>query len=140
MAASVVGGLESRWGLAGSPSVLKNAQICFRTSSSSAGNNPSLQISSFCENWRKCYWTCYPTNRLSAAVLMRQDLHVEDSSYFSCDEAYQGSLTLSSHLLSMPCWEGKPNGRHFFAEIFINQRFCLKILCLLCFMLPACIL
>jgi hypothetical protein len=80
MAALVVGGSESGWGLAGSPSELKNAWICFRTSTSSAGKNPSLQIRCFCENRRKCYMTCYPTDGLSTAVLMRQDLHVADSS------------------------------------------------------------
>ncbi len=120
MAASVVGGWESGWGLAGAPSAPKNAGIYFRTSSSCVVNNPSLQIRSFCDNGRKCYRTCDPTNGLSAAVLIRQDLHVADGSYFSCDEAYKHSVTLSSHLLSMPCWEGKPNGRQFFAEIFIK--------------------
>ncbi len=24
----------------------------------------------------------------------------------------------------MPCWEGMPNGRHFFAKMFIKQGFC----------------
>ena len=32
----------------------------------------------------------------------------------------------------MPCWEGKPNARQFFAEISIKRRFCSKKLCLLC--------
>ena len=35
-------------------------------------------------------------------------------------------------MLSMPCWEGEPNARHFFVEIFIKRRFCSKKLCLLC--------
>ena len=32
----------------------------------------------------------------------------------------------------MPCWEGEPNVRQFFAEIFIKRRFFSKKLCLLC--------
>jgi hypothetical protein len=57
---------------------------------------------------------CHPTStdELFSAVLMRQDLHVADSSYLPWNEAYKHSRTLSSHLLLMPCWEGKPNGRH----------------------------
>jgi hypothetical protein len=27
-------------------------------------------------------------------------------------------------LKSMSCWEGLPNGRHFFAKMFIKQGFC----------------
>ena len=38
----------------------------------------------------------------------------------------------------MPCWEGEPNARQFFAEIFIKRRFCSKKLCLLCCILSVC--
>ena len=116
----------------------KNAWICFRTSFSWVGNNLSLQIRSFGENRGKCNRTCKPTNGFFSSALMRQDLHVADSSYLPWNEAYAHSRSLSSLLLSMPCWEGKPNGRHFFAEIFIKSWFCSKKLCLLRCMLSAC--
>ena len=35
----------------------------------------------------------------------------------------------------MPCWGGKPNERHLFADMFIKRRFCLKKLCRICCML-----
>ena len=132
MAVSVVGGWESGQELAGSPFVLKNAWICLITSFSFVGNNPSLQIRSFRENRGKCNRTCDPTDRLFSSVPMRQDLNVADSSYLPWYEANEHSPSLSSLLLSMPCWEGEPNARQFFAEIFIKRRFCSKKLCLLC--------
>ena len=52
---------------------------------------------------------------------MRQDLRVADSSYLPWNEAYEHSLSLSSHLFLVPCYEGKPNERHFFADIFIKD-------------------
>jgi hypothetical protein len=55
-----------------------------------------------------------PTNVLFSFVLMKQDLDVADSSYLPWSEAYKHSLSLSSLLLSMPCWEGKPYGRRFY--------------------------
>ena len=135
MAVSVVGGWESGQELAGSPFVLKNAWICLITSFSFVGNNPSLQIRSISENRGKCNRTCDPTDRLFSSVPMRQDLNVADSSYLPWYEANEHSLSLSSLLLSMPCWEGEPNARQFFAEIFIKRRFCFKKLCLLCWIL-----
>ncbi len=127
-----LGGWESGQELTGSPFMLKNAWICFITSFSFACNNPSLQIRSFGKNRGKCNRTRDPTDRLFSAVPTRQDLNVADSSYLLWYEAYQHSLSVSSLLLSMPCWEGEPNVRHFFAEIFVKRRFCLKNLCLLC--------
>ncbi len=122
--------------------MLKNSWICFRTSFSCVGSNPSLQIHLFCEIQRKCHQACYSTNGLFSAVLMRNNLHVADHSYLTWNEfneaAYKHSLPLSSHLLSMPCLEGKPNRQHVFAEIFIKQEFFWKILCLHSFMLPEC--
>ncbi len=35
----------------------------------------------------------------------------------------------------MPCWESKPNGRHFFLKYFIKALFCVKRMCLACFIL-----
>ncbi len=61
-----------------------------------------------------------PSYGLFPAVLMRQDLHVADNSYLPWSEAYKHCQTLASLLLLMPCWVGKPYGRHFFAEIFIK--------------------
>ncbi len=87
MAVSVVGGWESGYELAGRPLVLKNAWICFRTSFSWVGNNPSVQIHLFCKNWGKCHWTCDSSYGLFSAVLMRCDLHVADPSYLQCNEA-----------------------------------------------------
>jgi len=103
MAVSVVGGWESGQELAGSPLMLMNVRICFRTSFSFICNNPSLQISSFGGNRGKCNRTCDPTDGLFSSVLMRQDLHVADSSYLPWSEAYEHSLSLSSLLLLMPC-------------------------------------
>ena len=134
MAVSVVGGWESGQELAGRPFMPNNAYICFRTSFSIVGNNPSesFQIRSFSENRGKCNQTCDPTDRLFSSVPMSQDLHVADSSYVLWYEAYKHSLSLSSFLLSMPCWEGEPNAQPFFAEIFIKRRFCSEKSCLLC--------
>ncbi len=65
MADSVVSGWESG---------LEPAGICFwlwvRTSSSSLGNNPSMQ-NHWCKNQGKCNQTCYPTNEFLFFVLMR---------------------------------------------------------------------
>ena len=103
--------------------VLKNACICLRASFSWVENNPSLQIHSVCENRAKCDWTCDPTDEVFSSVLMRQDLHVADSSYLPCYEAYERSLVLSSHLLLTPCGEGEPKQQQFLAEMFIKRRF-----------------
>ena len=54
-------------------------------------------------------------------VLMRQDLCAADSSYLPWNEAYEHSLTLSSHLFLVPCYEVEPNELHFFADIFIKR-------------------
>ena len=135
MAVSVVGGWESGKEVTGSSLVLKNACICFRTSFSWVGNNPSLQIHSICENRAKCDWTCDPTDEVFSSVLMRQDLHLADSSYLPWYEAYERSLSLSSHFLLMPCWEGEPKQRQFSDEMFIKTWFCSKKMCLHCCML-----
>ena len=72
---------------------------------------------------------------LFSSVLMRQDLRVADSSYLPWNEAYDHSLSLSSHLFLVPCYEGEPNERHFFADIFIKRWFCSKKSCRICCML-----
>ena len=117
----VVGGLGSGQELADSPLMLMNAWICFRTSILVEGNNPPLQIRSFGGNQGKCNQTRDSTEPLFSSVSMRQDLHVADSSYLPWNEAYDHSLSLSSHLFLVPCYEGEPNERHFFADIFIKR-------------------
>ena len=133
----VVGGWESGQELAASQLMLMNAWICFRTSISFEGNNPLLQIRSFGGNRGKCNRTLDSTEPLFSSVLMRQDLRVADSSYLSWNEAYEHSLSLSSPLFLVPIYEGKPNGRHFFADIFIKRWFCSKKSCRICGMLSA---
>jgi hypothetical protein len=75
-----------------------------------SGNNPSLQIRLFCGNQRKCYHISYPANGLFSAVLIRHDLHVADCSCLRWNESFKHSLSLASHLLLMPCCEGRHNG------------------------------
>ena len=85
-----------------------NAWICFRTSVlvRVKGNNPPLQIRSFGGNRGKCNRTRDSTEPFFSSVLMRQDLRVADSSYLPWNEAYEHSLSLSSHLFLVPCYEG----------------------------------
>ncbi len=122
----------------GSPLVLKNAWIYFRTSFSWVENSPSLQTHLFCENQRKCHQMCDSPYGLFPAVLMRHNLHVVDHSYLQWNKACKHSLSLSSLLLLMCCWGGMPNELHFFTKNFIKQGFSSKKLCLHCFMLSAC--
>ena len=131
----VVGGWESGEELEGSLLMLMNVWICFRTSISFEGNNPPLQIRSFGGNRGKCNRTRDSTEPLFSAVLMRQELLVADSSYLPWNEAYEHSLSLSSHLFLVLCYEDEPNERHFFAEIFIKRWFCSKKSCRICCML-----
>ena len=135
MAVCVFGGWESGKEVTGSSLVLKNGFICLRASFSWVGNNPSLRIHSICENRAKCYWMCDPTDEVFSSVLMRQDLHVADSSYLPYYEAYERSLALSSHLLLTPCGEGEPKQQHFLAVMFIKRRFWSKQMCRHCCML-----
>ena len=135
MAVSVVGGWESGKEVTGRCPVQRNACICFITSFSWVGNNPSLQIHSFCENLAKCYWTCDPNDKVFSSVLTRQDLLVADNSFQRWYEACESSQSLWSYLLLMPCWEGEPKQQQFFAEMFIKRWFCSKKMCLHCCMM-----
>ncbi len=121
MAVSVVGGSESGKEVIGRSLVLKNACICFRTSFSWVGNNPSLQIHSYCENRAKCEWTCDPNDEVFSSVLTKQDLLVADSSYQLWYEAYELSLSLWSHLLLMPCWEASPTSNNFLQKCLLKD-------------------
>ena len=101
--------------------MLMNAWICFRTSILVEGNNPPLQIRSFGGNRGKCNRTRDDTEPLFSSVSMRQDLHVADSSYLPWNEAYDHSLSLSSHLFLVPCYEGKPKEKQFIADISLKD-------------------
>ena len=118
-----------------SSGVLRNIFIAHFQGISFEGNNPPLQISSFGGNRGKCNRTRDSTEPLFSPVLMRQDLHVADSSYLPWNEAYEHSLFLSSHLFLVLCYEGKPKERHLFADMFIKRLFCSKKSCRICCML-----
>jgi hypothetical protein len=131
MASSVVCGWEFGPEPAEIPYMLQSAGIYFRTSSSSLGNNPPLQNQSICENWGKCTQTCEPRSGIFSSALMRQDLLVADSIYLPWNEAYW-------QFLSVPCWEQKPNGRHFRSEISLKVDSGRNCCVLRCCMLHAC--
>ncbi len=61
----MVGGWETGYELAGSPLVVRNAWICFRTSVSWVGNNSSLQIEADFHFWdmRVSWWKTNPCNQ-----------------------------------------------------------------------------
>jgi hypothetical protein len=127
-----VSGRESEQELAESHLMLKNAWLCFRISSSSVGNNPSLQIHSFSEDRGKCNKTGNPSISDSSTILASHILILDDSSYLPSDEAYWQRLSLPCYRLSTPCHERKPNARQFFDEIFIKAWFCWRKMCLFC--------
>ena len=135
MAVFVVNGWESGLGPVVSSYVLVSDWICFRTSSSTLGNNPSLQNHSFGGNRGKCNQACEQTSAIFSFVLMRHNLLVADCSYLSQIEASGHFLFFSYLLYLMPCWECKPNGRHFLLKYFIKALSCVKNLCLSCCML-----
>jgi hypothetical protein len=122
MAVSMVSGRESEQPeeLAESHLVLKNSWLCFRTSSSFVGNNPSLQNHSFSENRGKCKKTGNPSIGDFSTILTSDILILADSLYLPSGEAYRQHLSLSCYRFSTPCYECKPNARHFFDEIFIK--------------------
>ena len=67
---------------------------------------PPSSDSLFGGNRGKCNWTRDSTEPFFSSVLMRQDLSVADSSYLPWNEAYEHSLSPSSHLFLVPCYEG----------------------------------
>ena len=122
MAVSMASDPESEQELAGSHLMLKNACLCFRMSSSFVGNNPSLQIHSFSEDRGKCNKTGNPSisnfsTNLTSDILL---VILADSSHLPSDEAYGQYLSLPCNRLSTPCYERKPNARHFFKKKFIK--------------------
>jgi len=134
MAVSMVSDPESEQELAESHLMLKNDCLCFRMSSSFVGNNPSLQIHSFSEDRGKCNQTGNPSISDFSTNLTSDILILADSSHLPSDEAYRQCLSLPCNRLSTPCYECKPNARHFFDKIFIKAWFCWGEVCLFCHM------
>ena len=69
-----------------------------------------------------------------STILTSHILILADSSYLPSDEAYRQHLSLPWHRLSTPCYECKPNARHFFDKNFIKAWFCWGEVCLFCHM------
>jgi hypothetical protein len=114
---------KSEQELAESHLMLKNACLCFRISSSFfVGNNPSLQIHSFSKNQGNCNKTCNPSISDFSTILTSDIQILADSSHLPSDEAYRQRLSLQCYRLSTPCYECKPNARHWhcFDKIFIK--------------------
>jgi hypothetical protein len=122
----MVGRWEYGYELEGSPFVLKNVWIRFRTWFSWVGNNPSLQIHLFCANRGKYHRIWDSTYGLFSAVLMRNDVHVADCSYLPWNEAYKHSLPLPSHLLSMLAGKASPMGNSFSPKFSLNKDYVRK--------------
>ncbi len=136
MAVFMVSGRKSEKEPAESHLMLKNAWLCFRISSSFVGNNPSLQIHSFSKDRGKCNKTCNPSiSDFSTIMILTSHLLVlADSSHLPSDEAYRQRMYLPCYSISTPCYECKPNARHFFDKIFIKAWFCWGEMCLFCYM------
>ncbi len=113
MAVSMVSDPESEQELAESHLMLKNDCLCFKMSSSFAGNNPLLQIHSFSEDRWKCNKTGNPCISDFSTILTSDIPILADSSHLPSDEAYRQCLFLPSNRLSTPCYECKPNARFF---------------------------
>ncbi len=112
------------WSCAEIPFVQKSSWICFRISSSSVGNNRSLQIRSFSEHRWKCKRTGNPSIGNFFTIPTSFMLNPADRFHLLSDEAYRLFLFLLCHSLSKPSYDSdcKPNVGHFFA----------KTLCLSC--------
>jgi hypothetical protein len=116
MAVSIVSDPKSEQALAESHLMLKNDCLCFRMASSIVGNNPSLQIHSFSENRAKCNKTGDPAIGDFSTILTSDILILADSSHLPSDEAYRQCLSLPCNCLLTPCYDCKPNARHFFVK------------------------
>jgi hypothetical protein len=124
MAVSMVSDPESEQELEESHLMLKNTWLCYRMSFPFVGNNPSLQIHSFREDWGKCNKTGNASISDFSTILTSNILILADSSHLPSDEAYRQCLSLPCNRLSMPCYTCKPNTRHFVDKIFIKAWFC----------------
>ncbi len=132
MAVSMVSDPEFEQELVESLLMVKNTWLCFRTSSSFVGNNPSLQIHSFSEDRGKCNRIGNPSISYCSTILTSQILILADSSYLPSDEAYRQRLSLPCYRLSTPRYVCRPNARIFFDKIFIKAWFCWRKMCLFC--------
>jgi hypothetical protein len=120
MAVSLVSDPESEQQLAESHLMLKDTWLSFRMSSAFVCINPSLQIHPFSEDRGKCNKTGDPSISGFSTILTSDILFLADSSHLPSDEAYRQRLSLPCYRLSTPCYESKPNARHFFDKIFIK--------------------
>jgi hypothetical protein len=126
MAVSMVNDPESEQELAESHLMLKNDYLCFRISSSFKfiGNNPSLPVQihhdSFSQDRGKCNKTGNPSISDFSTILTSDIPILADSSHLPSDEAYRQCLFLPCNRLLTPCYECKPNARHFFDKVFIK--------------------
>jgi hypothetical protein len=120
MAISMVSDRESEQELVEIHLLVKNAWLCFGTSSSFVGNNPSLQIHSFSEDQGKCNKIGNPSISDFFTILTSHILILADSSHLPSDEAYRQRLSPPGYRLSTPRYECKPKARHFFDKIFIK--------------------
>ncbi len=103
-------------------------------SSSFIGNNPSLQIHSFSKDRGKGNKTCSPSISNFSTILASNIPILADSSHLPSDEAFRQRLSLPCNRLSTPCYEFKPNARHFFDKNFIKAWFFWEKMCLFCHM------
>jgi hypothetical protein len=121
MAVSMVSDRESEQELAESHLMLKNAWLSFRISSSFVGNNPSLQIHSFSEDRGKCNKAGNPSISDFSTILTSHILILADSSHLPSDEAYRQRLSLPCNRLPTPCYECKPNAKHFSTKFSLKR-------------------
>ncbi len=134
MAVSMGSDPEPEQKLAESHLMLKNDCLCFRMASSFVSNNPSLQIHSFSEDRGKCNKTDNPSISYFSTILTSDILILADRSDLPSDEAYRQSLPCYRFKVSTPCYECKPNARHFFDKLFIKAGFCWGRMCPFCHM------
>ncbi len=122
MAVSMVSDSESEQELAESHLMLKNDCLCFRMASSFVGSDPSLQIHSFSEDRGKCNKTGNPSISDSSTILTSDTpILADDGSHLRSDEAYRQCLSLLCNRLSTPCYECKPNSRHFSTKFSLKR-------------------
>ncbi len=81
-----------------------------------------LKNNSFSEDLGKCNKTGNPSISDFSTILTSDIPILADSSHLPSDEAYRDRqcLSLLCNRLSTPCYECKPNARHFFDKIFIK--------------------
>ncbi len=86
-----------------------------------SGFQMSLQIRSFSEDRGKCNKTGNPSISDFSTILTSNILILADSSRLSSDEAYRQRMSLPCYRLSTPCYERKPNARHFSTKFSLKR-------------------